>query len=80
MEKDAEFLDYVVKGLVDHPESVKINRTVDEMGGAWVAYYYMSDEDFKKETDARKAALRPRTQDHEAEGLGPLIAISGDGT
>ena len=32
MEKDAEFLDYVVKGLVDHPETVKINRTVDEMG------------------------------------------------
>src|SRR3990167_9604970 len=32
MEKDAEFLDYVVRGLVDHPESVKINRTVDEMG------------------------------------------------
>ncbi len=32
MEKDAEFLDFVVKGLVDHPESVKINRTVDEMG------------------------------------------------
>ena len=33
-------------------------RTVDEMGGAWVAYYYMSDEDFKKETDARKAAAQ----------------------
>ncbi len=32
METDAQFLDYVVKGLVDHPESVKINRTVDEMG------------------------------------------------
>lgn len=32
MEKDAEFLEYVVKGLVDHPETVKINRTVDEMG------------------------------------------------
>jgi len=32
MEKDAEFLEYVVKGLVDHPEAVKINRTVDEMG------------------------------------------------
>ena len=32
MEKDAEFLDFVVKGLVDHPESVKITRTVDEMG------------------------------------------------
>jgi len=32
MENDAQFLDYVVKGLVDHPESVKITRTVDEMG------------------------------------------------
>ena len=32
MEKDAEFLEYVVKGLVDNPEAVKINRTVDEMG------------------------------------------------
>lgn len=32
MEQDAQFLDFVVKGLVDHPESVKINRTVDEMG------------------------------------------------
>lgn len=32
MEKDAEFLEFVVKGLVDHPEAVKINRTVDEMG------------------------------------------------
>ena len=32
MEKDQEFLEFVVKGLVDHPESVKINRTVDEMG------------------------------------------------
>ena len=31
-EKDQEFLEFVVKGLVDHPEDVKINRTVDEMG------------------------------------------------
>lgn len=31
-EKDQEFLEYVVKGLVDHPEDVKINRVVDEMG------------------------------------------------
>jgi len=29
---DQEFLEYVVKALVDHPEDVKINRTVDEMG------------------------------------------------
>ena len=32
MEKDQEFLEYVIKALVDHPEDVKINRTVDEMG------------------------------------------------
>lgn len=32
MEQDAQYLDFVVKGLVDHPESVKITRTVDEMG------------------------------------------------
>lgn len=32
MEMDAQFLEYVVKGLVDNPNDVKINRTVDEMG------------------------------------------------
>ncbi len=32
MERDQQFLEYVVKALVDHPEDVKINRTVDEMG------------------------------------------------
>lgn len=32
MSEDQEFLEYVVKGLVDHPDAVKINRTVDEMG------------------------------------------------
>jgi uncharacterized protein len=31
-EKDAQFLDYLVKNLVDYPNDVKINRTVDEMG------------------------------------------------
>ena len=31
-EKDIQFLDFVIKALVDKPESVKINRTVDEMG------------------------------------------------
>lgn len=29
---DQEFLEYIVKALVDHPEDVKIERTVDEMG------------------------------------------------
>ncbi len=31
-DQDAQFLDYVVKALVDKPEDVKITRTVDEMG------------------------------------------------
>ena len=31
-EKDQEFLEFVVKGLVEHPDDVKIGRTVDEMG------------------------------------------------
>ncbi len=29
---DQEFLEYVVKMLVDHPEDVKVDRQVDEMG------------------------------------------------
>ncbi|MBI5005288.1 MAG: RNA-binding protein, partial [Candidatus Lloydbacteria bacterium] len=32
MQKDQEFLEFVIKSLVDHPESVKVNRNVDEMG------------------------------------------------
>lgn len=32
MERDQQFLEYVIKALADHPEDVKINRTVDEMG------------------------------------------------
>jgi len=29
---DQEFLEFLIKGLVDHPEDVKIDRKVDEMG------------------------------------------------
>ncbi len=29
-------------------------RTIDEMGSAWLSWYFMSDEDFKKETEARR--------------------------
>jgi len=29
---DQEFIGYVVKALVDHPEDVKVSRKVDEMG------------------------------------------------
>jgi predicted RNA-binding protein YlqC (UPF0109 family) len=32
MERDALFLEQLVKELVDNPDDVKINRTVDEMG------------------------------------------------
>ncbi len=32
MESDQQFLHDLVTALVDHPDSVKINRTVDEMG------------------------------------------------
>ncbi len=31
-ERDQEFLEFVIKGLVEHPEEVKVNRVVDEMG------------------------------------------------
>ena len=29
---DKEFLEYIVKTLVDHPDDVKVDRKVDEMG------------------------------------------------
>ncbi len=32
MHEDKQFLENLVKALVDHPDSVNINRTVDEMG------------------------------------------------
>jgi hypothetical protein len=32
MNKDQEFLEYVVKSLVDNPAKVVVTRTVDEMG------------------------------------------------
>ena len=30
--QDLEFLEYVVKSMVDHPSDVKVERKVDEMG------------------------------------------------
>lgn len=32
MNKDQEFIEYVVKSIVDDVEAVKIERKVDEMG------------------------------------------------
>ena len=31
-ELDQQFLDFVVKSLVDHPDDIQVERTVDEMG------------------------------------------------
>jgi hypothetical protein len=30
--KDQEFLEFLVKSIVDHPEDVKVDRKIDEMG------------------------------------------------
>ncbi|MBX4195563.1 KH domain-containing protein [Candidatus Parcubacteria bacterium] len=32
MNDDVQFLEFLIKALVEHPDSVKIKRTVDEMG------------------------------------------------
>jgi len=32
MERDKEFLEFIVKSIVNNPEDVKIERSVDEMG------------------------------------------------
>ena len=32
MENDQEFVEHIVKALVDHPEDVRTERKVDEMG------------------------------------------------
>ncbi len=32
MEKDQEFVEYIIKALVDNPDDVRTDRTVDEMG------------------------------------------------
>ena len=32
VDNDREFLEHIVKELVDHPEDVKVERKVDEMG------------------------------------------------
>lgn len=31
-ERDQEFVEFIVKALVDHPDDVKTERSVDEMG------------------------------------------------
>jgi hypothetical protein len=38
-------------------------RTIDEMGGAWISYYFLSDEEYKQQLAARKAKqATPKTE------------------
>ena len=34
MVKDSEFIEFIVKSLVDNPNDIKIDRKVDEMGSS----------------------------------------------
>jgi hypothetical protein len=36
-------------------------RTIDEMGGAWVSYYSLSDDEYKQQVEARKAKHTTRS-------------------
>jgi len=38
-------------------------RTIDEMGGAWISYYFLSDDEYKQQVAARKAKqTSPKTE------------------
>ena len=37
------------------------NRTIDEMGFAWISWYDLSDEEYKAELDARKGVKKTET-------------------
>lgn len=43
MELDQEFVEFVVKALVDHPEDVRTERSVDEMGVLITLYTHPED-------------------------------------
>jgi predicted RNA-binding protein YlqC (UPF0109 family) len=32
VEKDQEFVEFIIKAIVNNPDAVKVNRTVDELG------------------------------------------------
>ncbi len=34
-------------------------RTIDEMGGAWISYYNLTEEEYKQQVEARKASHAP---------------------
>ncbi len=43
LEHDQEFVEYVVKSLVDHPDDVKTERKIDEMGVLITLHVHQED-------------------------------------
>ena len=37
-------------------------RTIDEMGGAWISYYYLSEEEYKQQVENRKKNLSAKLE------------------
>jgi uncharacterized protein len=40
---DQEFLEFLVKSIVDHPDDVKVDRKVDEMGVLLTLHVHLQD-------------------------------------
>ena len=53
-------------------------RTIDEMGFAWIGWYDLSDEEYKAELDARKAE-RQKKSDHDAAAATAAVTESTPG-
>ncbi len=43
LEHDQEFVEYVVKSIVDHPDDVKTERKIDEMGVLITLHVHLED-------------------------------------
>ena len=54
---DKEFLEMVVKALVENPADVVVDRTVDEMAHAWMNVVYLNDAEYTAALAERKARV-----------------------
>lgn len=61
MEPEQQFLEYIVKAIVDHPEDVQVVRTVDNMGVLLTLTVHPDDMGrvIGKEGKMAQLALRP---------------------
>jgi predicted RNA-binding protein YlqC (UPF0109 family) len=73
MEKDQAFLEYVVKALVDHPNDVKLDRKVDEMGVLLTLSVNGEDKANKKIAESILKEIRTGL----AKNGGSVVADSG---